>query len=94
MSIRCASPGNKFFLRAQLKNSGGVVSGSWTETNYNATGNLNGKASANKLSLAIKGGISGYLSVSVNGRSQKLSLMTKGNDAAFRGVKISLRKRS
>ncbi len=93
MAIRCASASNKFTLRATLKYSGGSVSGNWTETNFNASGGLSGSASASKMNLAVRGALSGSLSVSVNGRSQSLSMSAKG-DSAFRGVNISLRKRS
>ncbi len=93
MAIRCASSANKFSLRATLTYSGGAVSGSWSETNFNASGGLSGKASSNRLSLAIQGGLSGSLSVSVNGSSQKVSLSASG-DSTFRGVNISFRKKS
>ena len=92
MSIRCASTSNKFNLRAKLSYSGGTVSGSWSETNYNASGALSGKASNSKIRVSVQGGISGSLSVSINGRSQRVSMSTSG-DSAFRGINISLRKR-
>lgn len=92
MAIRCASAANKFSLRANMTYAGGSVSGNWSETNFNASGGLSGKASANRISVAIRGGISGSMSVSVNGKSQRVSLSTKGQ-SAFRGVNISFRKR-
>ena len=92
MAIRCANQSNKFTLRVKLKYSGGAVSGSWTETNFNASGGLSGKASSKRISLAVNGGISGSLSVSINGRSQNVSMSASG-DSAFVGVNIKLRKR-
>ncbi|MGH1420027.1 MAG: hypothetical protein ACRBCJ_14315 [Hyphomicrobiaceae bacterium] len=92
MSIRCASTSNKFNLRAKLSYAGGKVSGSWTETNYNASGALSGRASTSKINVSIQGGISGSMSVFINGRSQRVSMRTS-DDTAFRGINISLRKR-
>ncbi len=92
MSIRCASTSNKFYLRASLSYSGGTISGSWTETNYNASGGLSGRASSSKINVAIQGGISGSLSVLIDGRSQRVNMSASG-ESSFRGINIKLRKR-
>ncbi len=88
MSLRCAGSGNNIDLRASLSASGSRVSGSWEERQYNASGNINGQASANKLSLAISGAISGSMSVTTSGSSQSVSITTQGG--GLKGVSMGL----
>jgi hypothetical protein len=88
MSIRCAGAGNAIDLRASLSSSGGRVSGNWEERQYNASGSINGQASANKLSLAISGAIQGSMSVTTSGSSQSVSISTRAG--GMTGVNIGL----
>jgi hypothetical protein len=88
MSLRCAGSGNSIDLRASLSASGSRVSGNWEERQYNASGNINGQASANKLNLAITGAISGYMSVTTSGSSQSVSITTHGG--GLKGVSMGL----
>lgn len=90
LAIRCASASNKIEMRADLNYTAGSVSGTWEERTFNATGSITGKASANRLTLAISGGVAGSMSVSLNGASQQVSINTEGT--AFRGVSIHMSK--
>lgn len=87
LSLRCASAGASFKLKANLAYSGGSVSGSWEEYTYNAAGGLYGSASSSSLSLSISGGLSGGMSIKLGGRSQKVNVSTNAG-----GVRISLRR--
>ena len=91
LAIRCANPSIKIDLRANLAFSNGSVSGTWEERTYNATGNVTGKASPGKLSLAIEGGgLTGRMSISFSGGSQSVSISTQGT--GLKGVNLSLSK--
>ena len=91
LALRCASASAKIEMRASLAYAGGAVTGSWEERSYNATGTVSGKANNDQLNLAIDGGgLSGKMSVQVNGGSQTVSISTNG--AGFTGVNIQLSK--
>ncbi len=88
LNIICANPSTKVELRSVLKYSGGRVTGTWEERNYNQTGTISGSATDSKLRLAISGGaLKGFLSVSIGGSSQSVSLSTEGS--ALKGVSIT-----
>lgn len=87
LAILCGSASAKIDMRANLEYSGGKVTGTWEERQFNATGNVTGSASSNKLSLSITGGgLTGTLSVSIGSGSQSVSISTQGT--GFTGVNI------
>jgi hypothetical protein len=88
LSIRCANASAKVELRANLNYADGSVSGDWEERTYNQSGTVTGKASANKINLAISGGIEGQMSVSVAGGSHSVSVSTAG--PVLKGISISM----
>lgn len=88
LSIRCANASAKVELRANLNYSNGAVSGSWEERTYNQSGSVSGKATSNKLNLAISGGIQGSMSVSVAGGSHSVHVSTGG--PVLKGINISM----
>ncbi len=89
VAIRCASPSSKIELRATLLYQGGKVTGKWEERTFNATGDVTGQASTNKISLSIAGGgLSGSMAVGVNGTNQSVQIKTEG--IGMTGVDISL----
>lgn len=91
LALRCASSANRIELRAQLTTSGGRVSGHWEERTYNAVGTVAGHASANTIKVAINGGgFSGSMTVTIDGRSQVISVTTQG--VALKGVNVTLRR--
>jgi hypothetical protein len=88
LNIICANPSTKVELRSVLKYSGGKVTGTWEERNYNQQGTVTGTATDSKLRLTIGGGgLTGSLSVSIGGSSQSVSLSTNGS--ALKGVSIT-----
>jgi hypothetical protein len=86
--IRCQSDSYKIEIRSKLSYSGGRLSGSWEERTFNASGSASGTASPNKISLAIKGGVSGTMLVNFTKSSQSVTISTQG--IALQGVRISL----
>lgn len=89
LAIRCASQtGFKIELRSSLKYSSGNVSGAWEERTFNATGTLNGSASASKISMSITGGVSGTMSVDLRKGGHSVLIATSGT--GFSAVSINL----
>lgn len=88
IAIRCANASSKIDLRATLTFANGVVSGSWEERTYNAAGSVEGKASADKVNLAITGGgMTAAMAVSINGSNHSVAISTQGT--GLKGVNIS-----
>ena len=92
IAINCGNPSFKINMRATLTYAGGQVSGTWEEREFNQTGNVTGKATADKLSLAIAGAISGTMSISMAGTAQTVSISTGG--PGFTGVNLQFAKSS
>ena len=88
ISIRCANASAKIELRANLVDSGGSISGSWEERTYNQSGSVTGRASANKLTLAINGGINGSMLVTIGHRSHSVAVLTSG--PSLKAINISM----
>lgn len=88
LSIRCANASSKLELRAKLNYSNGKVSGNWEERTYNQSGTVSGKASGNRIRLAIHGGIQGSMSVAVSGRTHSVVVSTAG--PTLTGINISM----
>jgi hypothetical protein len=88
LAIRCQSDSYKIEVRSKLSYSGGRLSGSWEERTFNASGSASGTASPNKISLSIKGGVSGTMLVNFTKSSQSVTISTQG--IALQGVRISL----
>lgn len=89
LAIRCASQsGFKIELRSSLRYASGNVSGNWEERTFNATGVLNGSASASKINMAISGGVSGTMSVALKQGSHSVLIATSGT--GFSEVSINL----
>ena len=88
LNIICANPSTKVELRSVLKYSNGHVTGTWEERNYNQTGTISGSGDDSKLRLSIGGGaLKGFLSVSITGSNQSVSLSTQGS--TLKGVSIT-----
>jgi hypothetical protein len=87
-SLTCASDSYRFNLASNVVSNGGSLSGSWSESSRNVSGNLEGRASNGNFQLIA----------SAPGFSANISLMTRGNkqsvviraESQFRGASISL----
>lgn len=88
LSIRCANASAKVELRANLAYANGAVSGDWEERTYNQSGSVTGKASSNRLNLAINGGIQGTMAVAIGSGSHTVAVSTGG--PTLKGINISM----
>ncbi|MET0408582.1 MAG: hypothetical protein ABW006_09460 [Hyphomicrobium sp.] len=88
LSIRCANASAKIELRANLVDAGGAVSGSWEERTYNQSGTVAGRATPDRMTLSITGGISGTMTVAISGGSHTVTVASSG--PSFKGVHITM----
>jgi hypothetical protein len=89
LALRCASTSHKIEMRASLEANGSDVAGSWEERTFNATGNVAGKGTPNRLNLSITGGgLTGSMSITTSGSTQSIRISTEGT--GFRGLTMRL----
>jgi len=92
IAIRCASDSYKFDLSGYLRNSNGAVSGRWSETNFNSSGTLNGRASGNSIKAqAVGSTFSAGLSMNTSGSRQSVTIVPGVKEV--RQVSLSFQKR-
>ncbi len=90
MAINCGNASFKINMRAALKSAGGTITGTWEEREFNQSGNVSGKQTANGFSLKFSGAISGSMNVSMTGARQTVSISTGG--PGFTGVNLQFAK--
>jgi hypothetical protein len=90
VAISCANAAVKITMRAQLVDSGGKVSGTWEEREFNQSGEVTGKATDDTLSLTFAGGLTGKMSIASSGSSQTVQITTGG--PGFVGANLELKK--
>ncbi len=88
MAIRCQSESSNVEIRSKLSQTGGRITGTWEERTFNAVGTASGKATGDKISLQISGGVTGTMEVSFSRSRQSVAISTQG--IALRSVKIDL----
>ncbi len=91
MAINCTSSAHSVNISANLRATGGNVSGSWSESGLGVSGSASGKASPGRLSLGLGGGVSGSMSVNYTGSRQDVGISVEG--APLQNVSMSLSKR-
>jgi hypothetical protein len=88
LAIRCSSDSYKIEIRSKLSYSGGRLSGNWEERTFNAQGSASGTATPSRITLSIRGGVTGTMVVSYSKSRQTVSISTQG--IALQGVSITL----
>ncbi|THD75202.1 MAG: hypothetical protein E7813_01640 [Bradyrhizobium sp.] len=87
-TLVCASDSYKFNLAANVVAEGGSLSGTWSESNRNANGTLQGRGSnGNFQVVASAAGFTANISLTTHGNRQSVVIKT---DTAFRTAAISL----
>jgi len=93
LSIRCASAGYKIDLIGSAKESGGRVSGTWSEANRNVAGNLSGTAQGNRVNVvASSSAFSATLNVMTTGAKQTVTIRAQDPQSALQSATLSLRR--
>jgi hypothetical protein len=91
-TLRCASDSYRFDVSSNLVDSGGVVSGSWSESNHNVTGSFTGRVQGGAISGTITGpNFNASLGLSTRGDQQFVTIRPQsGTD--IRAVSVRLHK--
>jgi hypothetical protein len=88
--LLCASDSYRFEVRSDLVQRGGAISGQWTETSRNLTGNVSGQANGNTIQARVQGGgFAAQLSVATNGNRQAVTIVPQGTDVQEVTVNLS-----
>ena len=75
-NMRCAGTDYKFNTSSKLTYSGGKISGSWSETTYDASGSVSGTATGNTVHARISGDkFSGRMSINVSGSRHTINIV-------------------
>jgi hypothetical protein len=90
IALSCASASNKIDLRASLVQAGEAISGSWEERSFNSTGSVSGTISEERIDLSIDGTIQATMSITLEGKSQLISISTDGQ--GFKSVDLELER--
>jgi hypothetical protein len=94
-NMRCAGTDYKFNTSSKLNYSGGKISGSWSETTYDASGSVNGTATGNTVHARISGDkFSGRMSINVSGSKHTINIvqLDKGSGSYRKAASVSLRR--
>ena len=80
-SLRCASTDYKIEAHAELQLKGALVTGSWEERTYSATGQVRGRYTGNDFVLAIEGAnFSAAMNISLSTCKQSINISPHGLD--------------
>ncbi|MCU0953610.1 MAG: hypothetical protein MUC37_03125 [Hyphomicrobium sp.] len=90
IALACASASNKIDLRAALSQAGEAITGSWEERSFNSTGSVNGSFANDRIELTIDGTIKATMSITLEGKSQLISIATDGQ--GFKSVDLELER--
>lgn len=89
-NLTCASDSYKFNVVSNVQASGGALSGSWTETSRNATGQISGTIGATQISAAVSGvGFSARIGIAARGGRQSVTISPTGTDITNVSVTMS-----
>jgi hypothetical protein len=94
-NMRCAGTDYKINTSTKLTYKGGKISGSWTESTYDANGGVSGTASGNTVHARITGDkFSGRMSINVSGKGHSINIvqLDKGSGAYRSVANVSLRR--
>jgi len=88
-TLRCASDSYKFELSSNVKNADGNITGTWSESTRNVSGNLEGHAGNGLFQVVVSSpAFTANLSLTTRGNSQMVKITSQGSE--FSGVTITL----
>jgi hypothetical protein len=88
LTLTCASDSYKFDLEGRVIAQGGVITGTWSESSRNVTGNLQGRGGNGSFQLVASGpGFNANISLTTRGNRQSIVMRA---DSQFRGATIAL----
>ncbi len=89
-TLRCASASYNFTFQSNVESRGGAVSGTWTESTRNISGQVSGHASGGQIQVTVSGpNFAAGLSLVARGNRQSVSIRSNGQ-AELAGANIAL----
>jgi hypothetical protein len=93
LNIRCASESYNFDLHGSITLASSTVTGTWSESTRNMTGEVSGRASGDHIYvLATSPSFSATMSLVTHGRRQSVVIRSRDPNSSIKGVSISLRR--
>jgi hypothetical protein len=94
-TMRCAGTDYKINSSTKLTYNGGKISGSWSESTYDASGGVSGTAKGNTVHARISGDkFSGRMSINISGKGHSINIVQfdQGSGAYRPVANVSLRR--
>jgi hypothetical protein len=92
LNLRCASASYNFNLAGDVRESGGQIRGSWSESTRNASGSVSGRAVGDHIQVAAVGqNFSANLSLTTRRNRQAVFIRPQGSNVTF--VALTLHRR-
>src|SRR5262249_37493362 len=93
LSIRCASEGSNFDLRANAEYSAGALSGYWSESTPGASGTSSGRAEGDRFQVVARAAsFVATLTLVTHGGRQSVTIRSHDNQSTIRAVSVNLRR--
>jgi hypothetical protein len=90
MVLTCASDAYKFNLQAAVVDSGGNITGSWSETSRNVSGSIQGRGGPGSVQVVASAvGFNASIALKTTGNKQSITMKA---DSQFRAANIALSK--
>jgi hypothetical protein len=88
-TLRCASDSYKIELTSNVVANGGKLSGTWSESTRNVSGDVQGTTSGGRFQVVVSAGtFSANLVATTRGNSQSVVITSQGSE--FKGANITL----
>jgi hypothetical protein len=95
LSIRCASEGSNFDLRASADYSAGAISGYWSESTRGASGTISGRADGDRFQVVARAAsFVATLTLVTHGARQSFTIRSHDNQSTIKAVSVNLRRAS
>lgn len=91
-TLQCASASYQFKLNTEISHSNGKISGVWSESTQDVSGNVTGQASDGRIQAYVSGaGFSASVAVTLSGNGQAVRMRPQ-EDKRVREVSIEMRR--
>ena len=91
-NLTCASDSYKFNVVSNVREEGGQISGTWSETSRGADGRITGRITPTQISAQVNGvGFSARIGIAARGGRQSVTISPTGTDIT--NVSVTMSKR-
>ena len=91
-NLTCASDSYKFNVVSNVREEGGQISGSWSETSRGANGQISGRITPTQISAQVSGiGFTARIGIAARGGRQSVTISPTGTDIS--NVSVTMSKR-